>query len=144
MSCGAGRDQIVDRNICGIGALGFFLSVDSFVMPFVMFGARSMFFFVKSKRGMMLGTLVRGIGFRFGTTCRATLFDLGGFIIGQLGNLGVCFLRFVFRLVFLFLDFFLFFKNRITGESGNLRNFLYFLLLGFDKPGPQCRDLIVV
>ena len=55
--------------------------------------------------------------------------------------------RFGFRLVFLyFFDFlfFLFFKNRITSESGDLRNFLHFLLLGFDKPGPECGDLIVV
>ena len=55
--------------------------------------------------------------------------------------------RFGFRLVFLsFFDllFFLFFKNCITGESGDLRNFLHFLLLGFDKPGAERRDLIVV
>lgn len=44
-----------------------------------------------------------------------------------------------------FLFFFLFFKNRVTGESGNLRNFLhFFFLLGFNEAGPQCCDLIVV
>ena len=55
----------------------------------------------------------------------------------------------MFRPVFLyfldFLDFFLFFfKNRASADGGNLRDFLYFFLLGFDEPGPECRDLIVI
>lgn len=56
--------------------------------------------------------------------------------------------RFVFRLVFLyffdFLDFFLIFKNSATGERINLRDFLYFLLLGFNKAGREGRDLIFI
>ena len=80
-------NEIVDGNISGAGALGFFLTVGSFVMAFVMmlfvmFSTRSMFFFVKSKRGMMLGTLVRGVSFGFGTIGRAAFFDLGGFVVG--------------------------------------------------------------
>ena len=51
----------------------------------------------------------------------------------------LCFIHF-----FYFLDFFLLFKNRITGESRDLRDFLYFLLLGLNEPGPECRDLIFV
>ena len=61
----------------------------AFVMLFVMFGACSMLFVVKFKCGMVLGTLVRGIGFRFGTIGRAAFFDLGGFVVGKLGNFGV-------------------------------------------------------
>ena len=53
-----------------------------------MFGVNSMFFVVQSKCGMMLCALVRGIGFRFGTIGRATFFDLGGFVVGKLGNFG--------------------------------------------------------
>jgi len=63
--------------------------VMSFVMFSIMFAGVGMFFVVKSKRGMMLGTLVRGIGFRFGTIRGAAFFDLGGFVVGELGNFGV-------------------------------------------------------
>jgi hypothetical protein len=75
---------MVDRNVSGVGALGFFLAVS----PFVMFGISGVFFFVKSKCGMVLGALVRGISFRFGTIGRAAFFDLGGFVVGKLGNFG--------------------------------------------------------
>jgi hypothetical protein len=87
--CRGSGNKIVDRDVAGVGALRFFLAVRSFMMPFVMFGARSMFFVVKFKRGVMLGTFVRGISFRFGTICRAAFFDLGGFIVGELGNFAV-------------------------------------------------------
>jgi len=80
----------VYRGVPGVSALRFFLAVGSFVMPFVMafvmFVARSMLFFVKSKRGMMLGALVRGISFRFGAIGGAALFDLGGFVVGEFRN----------------------------------------------------------
>lgn len=127
------------------------------VMLFVMFRTRGMFFFVKSKSGMMLGTLVSGVSFGFSAIGRAAFFDLGGFVVGKLGNFrGMCFFslvfrisfRFVFRLVFLyffdFLFFFLIFKNRTAGERINLRDFLHFLLLGFNKAGSEGRDLIFI
>ena len=116
-------------------------------MLFVMFGTGGMFFVVKFKCGVMLGALVSGIGFRFGTIGGAAFFDLGGFVVGKLGNFGgMRFFRFGFFLYFIhFLFFFLFFKNRATGKSVSLRDFLYhFLLLGFDDPGRECRDLIVI
>jgi hypothetical protein len=80
-------NEIVDGNISRVGALGFFLAVGSFVrsfivMLFVMFGTRGMFFFVKSKSGMMLGTLVSGVSFGFGAIGRAAFFDFGGFVVG--------------------------------------------------------------
>jgi hypothetical protein len=107
-----------------------------------------MFFVVKSKRGMMLGALVRGIGFRFGTIGRAAFFDLSGFVVGKLGNFGgMRLFRFGFLLYLInfFLNFFLFFKNRTTGKSVHLRDVLdYFLLLGFNQTGRQRGDLIVV
>lgn len=86
-------NEIVDGNISRVGALGFFLSVGAFVMLFivmlfVMFCTRGMFFFVKSKSGMMLGTLVSGVSFGFGAIGRAAFFDLGGFVVGKLGNFG--------------------------------------------------------
>jgi hypothetical protein len=130
-------NEIVDRDVSGVGVLRFFLAVGSFVMFFVMFGTSSMFFVVKFKCRMVLGTLVRGIGFRFRTIGRAAFFDLSGFVVGELGNFGgMRFFRFGFFLYFIhFLFFFLFFKNRATGKSVNLRDFLYhFLLLGFDDP----------
>src|ERR1700730_3913568 len=43
---------IVDRDVPGRGAVGFFLAVGSFVMSFVMFRIHGMFFAVKFKRGM--------------------------------------------------------------------------------------------
>ena len=82
------RHEIVYRDVPGFCALRFFLAVGSFVMFFVMFGTRSVFFFVKFKCGMVLGALVRGVGFRFGTIGRAAFFDLGGFVVGKLGNFG--------------------------------------------------------
>ena len=64
-----------------------------FVMPFMMFGIMfadgGVFFVVESKSGMMLGAFVRGISFRFGAIRRAAFFDLGGFVVGELGNFGV-------------------------------------------------------
>src|ERR1700688_1214192 len=92
-----GRHEIVDRNVSGVGALGFFL----------VFGISGVFFFEKSKCGMVLGALVRGISFRFGTIGRAAFFDLGGFVVGKLGNFGGArFFGFAFGLVFLyFFDF---------------------------------------
>lgn len=86
-------NEIVDGNISRVGALGFFLTVGDFVMSFivmlfVMFCTRGMFFFVKSKSGMMLGTLVSGVSFGFGAIGRAAFFDLGGFVVGKLGNFG--------------------------------------------------------
>ena len=84
MRCRGSRHEIVYRNISCVGTLGFFLAVG----PFVMFGACSMFFFVKSKCGMMLGALVRGVGLRLGTIGGASFFDLGGFVVGKLGNFG--------------------------------------------------------
>ena len=91
--------------------------------------AGSVFFFVKSKRGMMLGAFVSGVGFRFGAIGGAAFFDLGGLVVGKLGNFGECdssassfpFFCVFFLDFFDFLDFFLFFKNRTAGESGNLR-----------------------
>jgi hypothetical protein len=76
------RSEIVYRNVPGVGALRFFLAVSSFVMFGIMFAAGGMLFVVKFKRGMMLGALVRGIGFRFETICGAAFFDLGSFIVG--------------------------------------------------------------
>jgi hypothetical protein len=140
-------NEIVYRHVPGVGALGFFLAVGSLVMPIVMFGPGSMFFVVKFKRGMVLCALVRGISFRFSAIRRAAFFDLGGFVVGELGNFGVLLFGFAFFLDFIYFhvfDFFLFFKNCVAGERGNLRNFLHFFLLGFDEPGPECRDLIVV
>jgi hypothetical protein len=61
----------------------------SFVMFGVLLAARGMFFVVKFKRGVVLGAFVRGIGFRFGAVCGAAFFDLGGFVVGKLGNFGV-------------------------------------------------------
>src|SRR6202011_4475754 len=143
--CRGSRNEIVHRDVPGVGSLRFFLAVGSFMMPFVMLGARAMLFVVKFKCCMMLGTFVRGIGFRFGTIGRASFFDLRRFVVGKLRNFGVGLFGFGFFLYFIdFLFFFLFFKNRVTGESGNLRNFLHFLLLGFDEAGPECRDLILV
>lgn len=79
----ASGNEIVDGNISRVGALGFFLAVGSFVMSFfVMFCTRGMFFFVKSKSGMMLGTLVSGVSFGFGAIGRAAFFDFGGFVVG--------------------------------------------------------------
>jgi hypothetical protein len=157
-----GGNEIVDGNISGVGALGFFLAVGSFVMPFivmlfVMFSTRSMFLFVKSKRGMMFGALVSGISFGFRTIGRAAFFDLGGFVVGELRNFGgtrfFCFVfritfGFAFRLVFLyfldFLNFFLFFKNRPAGDSVSLHDFSHFFLLGFHEAGRERRDLIFI
>jgi hypothetical protein len=97
--CRGGGNEIAFRDVSGVGALGFFLAVSSFVMAFilmmrfVMFGAMfasgGVFFVVKSKRCVMLGTFVRGIGFRVGTIGGAAFFDLGGFVVGELGNFGV-------------------------------------------------------
>jgi len=86
-------NEIVDGNISRVGALGFFLTVGAFVMSFivmlfVMFCTRGMFFFVKSKSGMMLGTLVSGVSFGFGAIGCAAFFDLGSFVVGKLGNFG--------------------------------------------------------
>jgi hypothetical protein len=81
-------DEIVDRDVPGVGAFRFFLTVGSFVMSFVMFGTGSMFIVVKSKCGVMLRTLVRGIGFCFGTIGGAAFFHLRGFIVGELRNFG--------------------------------------------------------
>jgi hypothetical protein len=86
-------NETVDGNISRVGALGFFPTVGAFVMSFivmlfVMFCTRGMFFFVKSKSGMMLGTLVSGVSFGFGAIGRAAFFDLGGFVVGKLGNFG--------------------------------------------------------
>ena len=86
-------DEIVYRDVPGVGALRFFLAVGSFVMFFVMLGIMftggGVFFVVKSKCGMMLGAFVRGIGFRFGTIRGAALFHLSGFVVGELRNFGV-------------------------------------------------------
>ena len=65
------------------------LFVMFFVMFSIMFAGVGMFFVVKPKRGMMLGTLVRGISFGFSTIGRAAFFDLGGFVVGKLRNFGV-------------------------------------------------------
>ena len=121
----------------------------AFFMPFMMFGTGSMFFFVKSKRRMVLGAFVRGISFRFGAIGGATFFDLKGFVVGKLGNFdGMRLFGFVFHLVFFnffdFLDFFLFFKNCVTSDSGDLRDLADVLLLGFDKAGRECGDLVFV
>ena len=83
------RHEIVYRDVAGLGAFGFFLAVGSFVMFGAMFAAGDMFFVMESERGMMLSTLVRGIGFRIGTIRRAAFFDLGGFVVGKLGNFAV-------------------------------------------------------
>ena len=88
MRRGGGRSEIVGRDIPGVGVLRFFLAVSSLVMAFVMFVARGMLFFVKSKCGVVLGALVRGIRFGFGTIGRATFFNLGSFIVGKLRNFG--------------------------------------------------------
>jgi hypothetical protein len=137
-------NEIVYRDVPGVGGFRFFLAVGSFVM----FGTGGMVFVVKFKCRVMFGAFVRGIGFRFGTIRGAAFFDLGGFVVGKLGNFGgMRFFRFGFFLHFIYFlfDFFLFFKNRATGVSVNLRDFLYhFLLLGFDDPGRECRDLIVI
>jgi hypothetical protein len=94
-----GGNEIAFRDASGMGALGFFLAVSSFVMSFIlmlrfvmlgaMFASSGVFFVVKSKRGVMLGTLVRGIGFRVGTIGGAAFFDLGGLVVGELRNFGV-------------------------------------------------------
>ena len=52
--------------------------------------------------------------------------------------------RFFLYFIHFFFNFFLVFKNRVIGDSRDLRDFLHFLLLGFDEPGRQCRDLIVI
>src|SRR6202035_3204215 len=78
----AGGNEIAFRDVSGVAALGFFLAVGSFVMFGAMFAAGDMFFVMESERGMMLSTLVRGIGFRIGTIRRAAFFDLGGFVVG--------------------------------------------------------------
>jgi hypothetical protein len=90
-------DEIVYRDVPGVGAFRFFLALGFFVMAFVMFfvmfgmmfAGGGMFFVGKSKRGMMLGTLVRGIGFCFGTISGAAFFDLSSFVVGELRNFGV-------------------------------------------------------
>ena len=91
------REEIAFRDVSGVGAFRFFLAVGSFVMTFVMsfvmfsimFAGGGMYFVMKSKRCMMLGAFVRGIGFRFGAIRCAAFFDLGGFVVGKLRNFGV-------------------------------------------------------
>lgn len=145
--------EIVYRDVPGGGAFRFLLPgsfgvtfVVSFVMFGIMFAGVGVFFVVKSECGMMFGAFVRGICFCFSTIRGAAFFDLGGFVVGKLRNFCVRLFGFgfFFCLILFFFDFFLFFKNRVTGESGNLRNFLHFFLLGFDEPGSEYRDLIVV
>jgi hypothetical protein len=146
----ASGDEIAFRDVSGVGTLGFFLAVGSFVMFFVMLGimfaGEGVFFVVKSECGVVFGAFVRGIGFCFRTIGCAAFFHFGGFVVGELRNLCVRLFAFgfFFHLIHFFFDFFLFFKNRVTGESGNLRNFLHFFLLGFDEPSSEYRDLIVV
>jgi hypothetical protein len=74
--------EIVDGDVPGVGSLGFFLAVGSFVIFGVMLCVGGMFFAVKFKRGVVLGNFVRGISFRVGTIGRAAFFDLRGFVVG--------------------------------------------------------------
>src|ERR1700719_90976 len=90
--CRGSGNEMVYRDVFGVGALRFFLAVGFFVMFGVMLGVMfcvgGMCFAVKFKCGVVFGNFVRGIGFRVGTIGRAAFFDLRGFVVGKLGHFG--------------------------------------------------------
>lgn len=101
-----------------------------------------------------------GVGFEFGTICRAVLFDFGGLFFGELGFRGSLIFRCVelsFLLAFFLLGFFLrkfdfadsvnlsgfiLVKFSAAGESVGLSVVGGFLVFCFHKLGRKSRGLV--